>query len=675
MNLHTLIRATALSGLLLAGSTNAAGLLTPANSNLPALEIRQHHVNVTIADGYSTTEIEQVFHNPHTQALDAVYSFPVPAKAAVGEFTYWINGQPVHGEVVEKQRAREIYESEKQAGRNTALVEQDSYKTFDISVASLQPASDVRIRLVYLQPAQIDSGIGRYLYPLEEGGVDEQKLAFWHRNEAVTEQFSFNLKLRSSYPIDSVRLPQHPQAQVSRLNEQEWQISLSNQHTPAEGQRSAAVAPVAALDKDIVLYWRHAQGLPGSLDLISYRKDEQSPGTFMLTLTPGDDLAPLTQGRDWVFILDVSGSMSHKFATLVDGVRQALGKLPAQDRLRIVLFNDRAHDFSNGFQPVTEAGTLLNRLEQYQPDRGTNLYAGLELGLKQLDSDRTSALVLVTDGVANVGVTEKKRFLKLLEDADLRLFTFIMGNSANRPMLEEMTEVSQGFAMAVSNADDMMGHIMLAADKLTHQALRDLKLELDGGRITDLTPQQPGTLYRGQQLTLFGHYRKAGPLEVTLSGNVGGETRRYHTRIELPAYNDTYPELERLWALAAIEQHQKQQDYLGENADSRQAITELATEYGLVTDYTSMIVVEEARFQALNIGRSNHDRVTTEQNARAARTAQPVASHRADAQQPMFNAPRATPSGNGAGSVGPWLALLILALLVIAARQARDEQE
>jgi Ca-activated chloride channel family protein len=75
----------------------AAGLMTPTGSGLPQLEIREHHVDVVIEDGYAITSVEQVFANPHVTDLEAIYSFPVPEKAAVGEFTYWIDGQAVTG--------------------------------------------------------------------------------------------------------------------------------------------------------------------------------------------------------------------------------------------------------------------------------------------------------------------------------------------------------------------------------------------------------------------------------------------------------------------------------------------------------------------------------------------------------------------------------------------------
>src|SRR6185295_19303527 len=82
------------------GSAAAAGLLTPKDSNLPELEIKDHQVNVVIEDGYAITTVDQVFYNPNGQDLEAIYSFPVPEKGAVSEFTMWIDGKPIHGEVL-----------------------------------------------------------------------------------------------------------------------------------------------------------------------------------------------------------------------------------------------------------------------------------------------------------------------------------------------------------------------------------------------------------------------------------------------------------------------------------------------------------------------------------------------------------------------------------------------
>ena len=98
------------------GAANAAGLLIPKGQS-GSLDIRDHKVNVVVEDGYVITEIDQVFINGGGNDTEAVYSFPVPSHAAVAEFTYWIDGLPVTGEVLKKQEARDLYEQEKSAGR------------------------------------------------------------------------------------------------------------------------------------------------------------------------------------------------------------------------------------------------------------------------------------------------------------------------------------------------------------------------------------------------------------------------------------------------------------------------------------------------------------------------------------------------------------------------------
>lgn len=370
--------------------------------------------------------------------------------------------------------------------------------------------------------------------------------------------------------------------------------------------------------------------------------------------------------------------MSGKYATLVEGVRQGLHKLRQQDRFKVVLFNNGSVDLTSGFLAMSQANvdSVLQQLENHKVGGGTNLYAGLQKGLEGIDADRPAGILLVTDGVANVGQTEKKAFLTLLNHHDVRLFTFIMGNSANRPLLKEMTNVSNGFAMSVSNADDIVGQIMLATSKLTHQAFRDIDLNIDGVKVKNITPEKIGSLYRGEQLTVFGHYWKPGTANVELTAKIGGNEKTYRTTVNFPDTSHRNPEIERLWAFASIEHLQSQLDYYGADKDTEQAITDIAVEYGLVTDYTSMIVVEDEVFQSLNIDRNNKRRVETEHKAREERSAQPVTNNRVDTQQPMFNKPRPSTgnSGGGAGAVNPLWVLLLLSLMLLPNMRKRIQE-
>ncbi len=185
----------------------------------------------------------------------------------------------------------------------------------------------------------------------------------------------------------------------------------------------------------------------------------------MLVVTPAADLKRISEGTDWTFVLDVSGSMGgHKIATLAKGVGRVLGKMDPNDRFRIVTFNNSAADFTGGYIRATPEAVQqwIASVKGLQAGGGTNLFAGLEKAYHRLDDDRTSAVILVTDGVTNVGHTEHRAFLKLLKTYDIRLFTFVIGNSANQPLLDRLARDSGGFAMNLSDADDITGRLIQA---------------------------------------------------------------------------------------------------------------------------------------------------------------------------------------------------------------------
>lgn len=681
------------AGLLVLQPATAAGLMSPREGT-PTLVLAEQHVSVVIQNGYAVTEVEQVFRNPHQRDLTAVYSFPVPEQAVVGEFTYWIDGKPVQAEVLEKDAARALHEQQKQQGRESALIEKDAYRTFDAEVSPIRAGQDARVRLVYLQRAQVDHAMGRYVYPLEEGGVDEARDNFWVRNDQVTDAFSFKLRMRSAYPIDAMRVT-NGRAQVQQLDSGEWEVLIDSQsgsgatrgtglsngeiesrlaaddvqqalrtsRSNSSSANSTSTSTAYSLDKDIVVYWRLAENLPGAVDLVTYKQAGALAGTFMLTLTPGIDLAPITEGRDWLFVLDTSGSMQGKFAALVDGVRRALTSLNSADRFKVILFSDKAHSLSRQFLPADtpSVSKTLAQLKTLQTGGGTNLFDGLQNAVKSLEEDRTTAIVLVTDGVVNVGATQMNQFLKLMDKVDVRLFTAVMGNSANRPLLESLTRHSEGFAVNVSNDDDMVGLMLQMTSKVRHEALHNVRIDIDGIRTRDITPERFSRVYRGEQLIIMGKYSGSGTARVRLKAEISGETKNYESDLIFADSNAANPELERLWAFARIKTLQEQQDIVGETEDSKQAITAIALDHGLVTDYTSLVVVRDEVFEQAGVDRRNADRVARERLARQARANQAITPTRQDTSTPAFSAPRHS-SSNGGGSFGLWM-LAILGML------------
>jgi Ca-activated chloride channel family protein len=355
----------------------------------------------------------------------------------------------------------------------------------------------------------------------------------------------------------------------------------------------------------------------------------------------------------------------HKIATLVDGVNRVLGKMSSLDRFRVVTFNQKAHDFSGGYVQATPENLqhMMTRVKGIQAGGSTALHAGLEMAYNGLDRDRVAGMILATDGVANVGPSTHAELMNLHRRHDVRLFTFVIGNSANRPLLNNLAKASGGFAMNISSSDDIVGRIIQARAKVLHQALYDADLTIRGERVVNLTPAKIGNLHVGQQLVLFGQYDEAGDVDIEFSGRIAGERKTWRTKTHLPETATDYPEIERLWALSMIDETMDTIRDKGETAGRREKIVDLGTRYALVTDYTSMVVLDEAEMEGAGIERNNADRVEKERRAQTQRALKPVENHRVDHKPDgsgMFG--NASSPGIGTGPVGPLFVGLALFL-------------
>jgi Ca-activated chloride channel family protein len=653
MRPHIRVWLVLLIAVLAAGRAGAAGTLTPVGSPKAPIQIREHHADIVINNGFARTEVTQTFFNPNPIDLEGIYAFPVPRSASLSEVTIYIGEMEINGEVIEKEEAERIYREERDQGSDSGLASQNGYQTYEFRVSPMRAQAETRLRFVYYQPLEVDTGVGRYLYPLEEGGTDEIARSFWVPNTQVEGFLSVDLELKSAWPIADLRVPGfEAQAQISQLGEGHYRVKLERQG--------------AKLDRDFVFYYRLQDGLPGRVEVIPYRADSAEPGTFMMVVTPGLDLGAITGGADYVFVLDVSGSMAGKIQTLAHGVSKALGEFDSSDRFRIVTFNDRDRELTRGWTPTTpeNLARYIREVETLRSGGSTNLYAGITRALDDLDADRATSVVLVTDAVTNTGIVDPAEFHQLMKRYDVRLFGFLMGNSANWPLMRLIADASGGFYAQVSNADDVVGQILLAKSKITHEALHDAELEIRGVKTFETTGRLVGKIYRGQQLVLFGRYGGAGRATLTLDARLTGEDKTYTTSFEFPELDTGNPELERLWAMSRIEEIDGMAGAgLLDWEESRDGIRDLGVGYQLVTDETSMLVLSDAAFDRHGIKRRNRQRTVVEHQAQTQRRSQPVRNRRVDEQKPMFQVP--TPSIGG-GAIDPLTGTIALGLGALA---------
>src|SRR5437867_11549447 len=169
----------------------AAGLLVADGGFGGVLEVKEHEVQVTINNGIAVSRVTQVFHNTENRQVEALYTFPVPKSASVANFSMWINGKEMVGEVLEKQRAREIYNSYKQLRRDPGLLEQSDFRTFDMRIFPIGPEADQKVQITYYQELDYDHDTATYIYPLASvtrKGVDSR----------ATGRFAINFEVKSA---------------------------------------------------------------------------------------------------------------------------------------------------------------------------------------------------------------------------------------------------------------------------------------------------------------------------------------------------------------------------------------------------------------------------------------------------------------------------------------------
>ena len=600
----------------------AAGTLAPADSGLAPAEIINHEVKITLINGFARTEVNQTFRNTNSSAIEAVYTCPVPKSGALAEISIMNGETMMEGEVVSRKDAERIYGKEKESGNSAGLGEKNTHQNYRFYIANVAPNAEVFIKYVYYETLEVDTGTVRYLYPLEEGNTEELGAAnFWTGvNSQVSGRTTVSVELKSAWPVADVRVP----SAAGNVTANDL----------ANGLYTAEYELADGLGKDFVFYYRLVDELPGRVEVIPYRAGADGAGTFMMAITPGVDIRPLENGADYLFVLDISGSMAgDKIRTLCEGVARAIGTMNGKDRFRIITFNTSAKDLTSGWVAATpeNAEKWVEAVRNISALDGTDLYAGISAALKAIDADRVTSMILVTDAEANTGIICPKKFHKLLVDQDVRVFGFLIGNSSNWPLMRTVCDATGGFYNGVSNSDDIIRNIILAKSKIVFESLHDVSISIDGVKTYDLTGDKLGKLYRGQQMVVLGRYDKPGRAELTVNCRISGRDQVYKCEFDFPEIDTDNPELERLWAMRQVEQL----EYLANigkmpAGEVSTLIRDYGVNYQLVTDETSMVVLTDGGFARYKIERRNRDRSAVEHQAQSVRAVEPVKNYRVD---------------------------------------------
>ena len=584
-----------------APKSNAAGLLIAEGGFGGVLEIIEHDVNVTINNGVAVTEITQVFRNTENRQVEALYTFPMPKGASVSNFSMWINGREMIGEVLEKERAREIYNSYKQKRRDPGLLEQTDYKTFEMRIFPIAAGAEQRVQIAYYQELDFDNDWTTFVYPLAT--VTKPTI-----NSRVQGRFSASLNIKSAIPIVAMESPSHRQDfLVVKHSDNYYEASLESR----DGD----------LARDLVLAFQVSRPQTG-LDLIT-SKERGEDGYFSLTLTAGEELDKNETGSDYVFILDVSGSMQNeaKLQTSTNSVDAFINALSSEDRFEIITFNRQVNTLFNGLQnaDIASLEEAANFLISQEARGGTHLKPALTTAYKYGNPDRTLNAVILSDGMTEQA--ERQQLISVIgsRPANVRVFCIGVGNEVNRPLLKQISEDAGGLAAFISQGDDFKRQAKAFRRKLMHPVAVDLAISIDGVKVYDLVPEKLPNLYHGVPIRLYGRYNKSGEGNVLFKGTVNGRLIKTTASLQFPAIDENNPEIERMWAWQRVQKLQEKIDMTGSKS-SVDKIIRLGETYSIASEYTSFLVLENNQeYKRWKIEQRNAERMKRDRRAQSQR--------------------------------------------------------
>jgi Ca-activated chloride channel family protein len=589
---------TVLAGLACpAFAQDTSGTLVPVDGG-PPLEIESQDVDVRINNGIAVTAVTQVFRNNRNQPLEAVWSFPVPNEASVSNFSMWINGKEVIGEVLEKKRARQIYEQITSQRRDPGLLEQVSYKLFEVRVFPVPANGTQKMQIAYYQPVEYDTGVGTYVYPMESKT---------RTGSRVRGSFTMNVRILSDIPLKSVQSPSHKEV-------------LAVKETLPGLWRASMETPRGMLDRDFVIVYEQERERSGFV-LVPFREDGND-GYFMLLLTAGKELDRDGAPANYIFVLDVSGSMKEdqKLAQAVRMLEGLLARVGPKDRFNVVSFNIAPEVlFREGPQPATaEARARAAQfLRTRQAQGGTEIVPALEAAAAQQVEGLPNVLVLLSDGNAT-NSEDHSRYRNLLEgkEARTRVFSVGIGNEVNRPLLSALAKSTGGYCDFVSSSDDAARKAALLAGKMLNNSADRLEVSFQGVEVYDVTPREMPSLFRGSQVALYGRYRKPGTATVAVKGKIGGEDRTISREVLFSKRESDNPEVRRMWAWKRTDDLMAEVRLKGETDRLVKEIVKLGQEHSIATPYTSFLVLEsDGQYKDFGIEQRNARQVRQDRAA------------------------------------------------------------
>ena len=564
------------------------------------MPLKHTDVRASVTGYIGSVEVVQQFENPYDTKIEAVYVFPLPHNAAINEFIMTIGERRIRGVIREREEAEAIYHSARRQGYVASLLTEERPNVFSQSVANIEPGKGIDVTIRYLNTLEYVDGWYEFVFPMVVGprfnppgtksGIGAVAMGHSGASGQRTEVSYLGPNQRSGHDV-SLRLEVDAGVRIEEFVSRSHAVT---RETAAPEKLVVTLDPGDAIpNKDFVLRYRVAGGTIKT-SLLTHQAT--GGGYFTLMLFPPHALAGLKrQPLELVFVLDCSGSMSGTpLKQAKAAVERGLRLLQPGDSFQLINFS-------------TTAGKLGPAPLEATPQN-------IQLGLKYLDSLKSEGGTMMIEGIraalAFPHDPERLRFVSFLTDGYIgneaeilgeirrslghsRIFSFGVGSSVNRYLLDRMAKLGRG-AVAYLGPNDDGGQVMGAFfDRIAHPALTDIRVDWGAMQVADVFPREVPDLFAGRPVILTG--RNAGPLgsRIRISGRAGGRVMQF----EIPAAsagNAAREAIPRVWANMKIADLDDESVYSSDTQIAEQ-IRQLALDYNLMSAFTAFIAVDASR--------------------------------------------------------------------------------
>jgi Ca-activated chloride channel homolog len=556
------------------------------------LPLESTRVDATIAGVIADVKVTQRYRNQGKSTIEAEYIFPGSTRAAVYALSMTIGERRVVAEIREKDQARVEYQAAKSAGKSAALLEQQRPNVFSMKVANILPGDEIEVELRYTELLVPTRSIYEFVFPTVVGpryvssagqtappATQEswQANPYLHEGVEPTSQFELRASLSSGIPIKEAVSPSH-RVLVDYQGPKRAEIALIKE----EGNGA---------NRDFILRYQLAgAGIESGLLLFEDAKEK----FFLAMIEPPQRVTPShIPPRDYVFIVDVSGSM-HGFPleTSKQLMRNLIGGLKSTDTFNVLLFAGDSSVLSSEPLPATRANlnAAIEFVNRQSGGGGTELLSALKRALALPGgADRARSIVIVTDGYVSIETESFDLIRQSLGEANV--FAFGIGTSVNRFLIEGMARVGQGEPFIVTNSVEAESQAEALRRYIESPVLTKTRLALQGFEVYDVEPPGIPDVLAERPVIVFGKWRGERKGNLILEGVSG--TGKFEQSFDLAKITPgaSNAALRYLWArsrIARLDDYQR----VGQNPDRVKEITQLGLDYHLLTNYTSFIAVD-----------------------------------------------------------------------------------